>query len=248
MVQEPRSLRQGQLAAQRTPPFDKLRTPPGEQSSQDRRLGRRRFLVTLAALAGMALPLLAKTRAEGGWDVVAAERSDGQGMETPQTDISSSLAPAQATIPVPAAAERAPKLLPPVRLAIPAIQLESPVVPLGVRFDYRGQLEWETAPFVVGHYVNTANPGGSGNCVLSGHISSRSAGAVFKRLPEVQPGDGVAVATVESLFLYQVVSTQVVDPRATEVMGPVRDAQLTLLTCVPDGVYSHRLVVSAILL
>lgn len=140
------------------------------------------------------------------------------------------------------------KPLPPTRLLVPAIELDSPVTSLGVRYDNTGQLIWETAAFMVGHYTNTSNAGEQGNCVLSGHISSRSSGAVFRRLPDVQTGDGVAVGTAESLFLYQVVRTEVVDPRATDVMLPSADVRLTLITCVPDGIYSHRLIVTATLI
>jgi LPXTG-site transpeptidase (sortase) family protein len=141
---------------------------------------------------------------------------------------------------------RTRKNLPPARLVVPAIGLESPVVPIGVKYDNRGKLAWETADFVVGHYINTANPGEEGNCVLSGHISSPRSGAIFNRLPDLAAGHGVAVATADSLYLYEVVDTRVVDPRTIEVMTPGTGAKLTLITCVPDGIYSHRLIVTAL--
>jgi LPXTG-site transpeptidase (sortase) family protein len=37
----------------------------------------------------------------------------------------------------------------------------------------------------------------------------------------------------------------VVTPDHLEVMEPTPEETLTLITCVPDGVYSHRLVVTA---
>ena len=42
-----------------------------------------------------------------------------------------------------------------------------------------------------------------------------------------------------------VTETKVVTPDAVEVMDPTDEAIVTMLTCVPDGIYSHRLVVRA---
>jgi sortase A len=61
----------------------------------------------------------------------------------------------------------------------------------------------------------------------------------------LQVGQGVIVATDERQFLYQVVETKVVKPDQVSVMDQTSDATATLITCVPDGVYSHRLVVTA---
>jgi len=137
------------------------------------------------------------------------------------------------------------KSLPPVRLIIPSIGLDSRVVPVSTRLDNRGQLAWETAAFAVGHHAGSANPGQVGNVVLSGHISSPHEGDVFRNLPKVQLGDGVIVVTADQQFLYRVVDIQVVLPQAVEVLEPSDRSIVTLITCVPDGVYSHRLVVRA---
>ncbi len=135
--------------------------------------------------------------------------------------------------------------LPPERIIIPTIEVDAKVVALGVRANARGELEWETAAFAVGHHAGSANPGEGGNIVLSGHISSVNEGAVFKRLPELRPGHGVILMTASQSYLYQVESTQVVLPQEVSVMDPTDREQVTLITCVPDGVYTHRLVVIA---
>ncbi|HLI26411.1 MAG TPA: sortase [Chloroflexota bacterium] len=140
----------------------------------------------------------------------------------------------------------ATKSLPPVRLIIPSIGLDSRVVPISTRIDNRGSLAWETAAFAVGHHAGSANPGQVGNVVLSGHISSPHEGDVFRNLPRVQLGDGVIVVTAEQQFLYRVYDIQVVPPQAVEVLDPTDTSIVTLITCVPDGVYSHRLVVRAV--
>ncbi|MCL5256743.1 MAG: class D sortase [Chloroflexi bacterium] len=134
--------------------------------------------------------------------------------------------------------------LPAIRIVIPKISLDSKVVELGTKVQ-EGILIWETAPYEVGHYMDTANPGQTGNIVMSGHISTTRAGSVFKRLPEVQVGDAIILFTEEDEFLYQVVETKVVLPTETSVMAQTNDRTLTLITCVPDGVYTHRLIVVA---
>jgi sortase A len=136
--------------------------------------------------------------------------------------------------------------LPPERIIIPTIGVDAKVVALNVRTNARGELEWETAAFAVGHHAGSANPGEGGNIVLSGHISSINEGAVFKRLPELQPGHGVILLTAAQPYLYRVESTRVVLPQEVSVMDPTDREQVTLITCVPDGVYTHRLIVTAV--
>ena len=135
--------------------------------------------------------------------------------------------------------------LPARRVIIPSIGLDAKIIQLGTYVNRRGELVWETAPFAVGHHLGTAGPGQPGNMVLSGHITSPNEGAVFKNLPTLRVGEGVIVATDERQYLYRVVSTKVVTPDAVDVMAPTPEATATLITCIPLGVYDHRLVVTA---
>jgi LPXTG-site transpeptidase (sortase) family protein len=134
---------------------------------------------------------------------------------------------------------------PPERLVIPAIGMDSRVISIGTRVPSNAAPVWETAPFAVGHHRGTANAGEIGNVVLSGHISSPNEGAVFRRLPQLKIDDGVVLVTDQKSFLYRVRDIRVVLPTAIEVLDPTDVAVVTLITCVPDGVYSHRLVVRA---
>jgi sortase A len=143
-------------------------------------------------------------------------------------------------------ASPAASLFPPKRLVIPTIGVDSKVISIGTTTNRRGEPVWETAPFAVGHHRGTAGAGQRGNMVLSGHISSPNEGAVFKRLPELKVGEGVIVATEERQHLYMVTAINVVTPDEVSIMDPTPDPVTTLITCVPDGVYSHRLVVSAV--
>ena len=87
---------------------------------------------------------------------------------------------------------------PPVSIRIPAIDVDSRVVELGTTVDEHGELVWETPKHAVGHHLGTANPGETGNVVLSGHINSpiRQEGNVFSKLPRVKLGDEVIVETI----------------------------------------------------
>ena len=135
--------------------------------------------------------------------------------------------------------------LPARRLVIPTLGLDSKVIQLGTKLDRRGQLAWETAPFAVGQHKGLAGPGQNGNMVLSGHISSPNEGAVFHHLPDLKVGEGVIVGTEERQYLYRVVDVKTVTPDEVSVLDQTPDPTVTLITCVPDGVYSHRLVVTA---
>lgn len=134
----------------------------------------------------------------------------------------------------------------PVTLNIPAIKLDARIVRIGTKLDPQGNLIWETAAFAVGHHDTSVNPGEPGNVVLSGHISSRTEGRVFKDLPKVKAGDGIILRTPERDHLYAVDSIRVVLPTEIDILQPTGESRATLITCVPDGVYTHRLIVSAL--
>ncbi|MFN0074122.1 MAG: sortase [Chloroflexota bacterium] len=135
------------------------------------------------------------------------------------------------------------RTLPPERIIVPSIGLDSKIVPLGTTIGKAGSTVWETAAFAVGHHRGSANPGEPGNLVLSGHISSPHEGAVFNKLPSLKVGDGIIVVTPHQHHIYVVRDIQTVKPTAIEVLNPTANSIATLITCVPDGVYSHRLVV-----
>lgn len=140
---------------------------------------------------------------------------------------------------------KGPRKLPPNRLLIPSIGIDAKVIELGTHYNDEGELVWDTAAYSVGHHTGTANPGELGNVVLSGHISSTREGAVFKRLPEIEVGAGIVVGTNDRKYLYQVVDKKTVEPTQIDVMNSTSEEILTLITCVPDGVYTHRLIVTA---
>jgi LPXTG-site transpeptidase (sortase) family protein len=135
--------------------------------------------------------------------------------------------------------------LPARRVVIPTIGVDSKVILLGTKLDRNGHIAWETAPFAVGQHKGLAGPGENGNMVLSGHISSPAEGAVFHKLPQLKVDEGVIVTTEERQYLYRVTDVKTVTPDQVSVLDQTPDPTLTVITCVPDGIYSHRLVVTA---
>ena len=142
------------------------------------------------------------------------------------------------------------------RISIPAIDVSAPMVELGTIWE-DGKLVWERPVHAVGHHQGTPNPGEAGNVVMSGHRSSpiRGEGAVFRRLGDVPgllkesksseaPVD-IFLYAPETIYIYRIVSTQVVEPGQADVFRQTAEPTLTLITCTPDLVYSHRLIVTA---
>jgi len=137
-------------------------------------------------------------------------------------------------------------VFPPLRVIIPSINVDSKIIETGIVFE-DGEWQWERPKNAVGHLKGTGEPGQSTNMVLSGHISSpqRGEGDVFRRLPDVKIGDIVVVYTEVRAFTYQIISKKVVLPTEIDVLKPTTDETVTLITCVPDLIYSHRLIVTA---
>jgi len=139
-----------------------------------------------------------------------------------------------------------------VRLAIPAIKLDTPVEQAGIVRDDQGAPVWETRPFVAVHYGDlTALVGAHGNAVIAGHVVTRSEGNVFRNLYQVDLGDDVQVWDErDRLHQFEVVDVRLVPPTDVSVMEPTASRILTLVTCggTFDPIkreFSDRLVVVA---
>jgi LPXTG-site transpeptidase (sortase) family protein len=138
---------------------------------------------------------------------------------TPTPTLTPTPAPTSAptTTPVP---------LPPRRILIPRIKLDSPVVAAVIRNG-----EWIVPRFVAGHLEGTALPGQGSNVVLTGHVDSINAGNVFARLDELGLGDTITVVSDTTVFDYAVAVKKVVRNTDVSVVLPTDTEQLTLITC-----------------
>lgn len=122
----------------------------------------------------------------------------------------------------------------PTRIVIPAIGVDWPIVP--------GD-SWDQLKLGVGHRAGSADPGERGNMILSGH--NDVFGEVFKDLETLKNGDEVHVFAGGKLFKYAVRAKRIVSPNDLSVLQPTREAAVTLITCHPYRVDTHRLVVIA---
>ncbi|NOZ27917.1 MAG: sortase [Chloroflexi bacterium] len=153
---------------------------------------------------------------------------------------------------------------PPVRLVIPALGIDVPVVEVGWHIVGEGEerrSEWQTADYAAGHHVNSANPGQVGNVVISGHHNIK--GKVFEQIsrdidrkePRLIPGAEIQVYTadgrdytyqVEQVLLLQEVGASEEERRKNaQWMAPTDEPSLTLITCWPFWTNTHRVIVRA---
>ncbi|AOZ73392.1 hypothetical protein BK816_00300 [Boudabousia tangfeifanii] len=123
------------------------------------------------------------------------------------------------------------------RISIPKIHLNLPI--------YHGT-SVQTLQQGVGHLFGTSLPigGTSTHAVLTGH-SALGTATLFDNLPELKPGDEFFINVLGQAYKYQVKNTKVVLPDQTEDLERVPGADLiTLITCTPYGVNTHRLLVT----
>jgi sortase A len=121
-----------------------------------------------------------------------------------------------------------------IRIQIPAIGVDAPVV--------EGD-DWEPLKQGAGHHIGSANPGERGNCIISAH--NDIFGEIFRRLPELGLGEEVFVHTASQVYRYVVTQQRIIEPTEVEVMQPTSSPVLTLISCYPYGIDTHRIVVIA---
>jgi sortase A len=119
-----------------------------------------------------------------------------------------------------------------IRIQIPAIGVDAPAV--------EGD-DWEALKQGAGHHVGSVNPGESGNCVISAH--NDIFGEIFRKLPDLDLGDEVFVHTASQVYRYIVTQKRIIEPTEVSVMQPASSPVLTLISCYPYGIDTHRIVV-----
>ncbi|HUC05589.1 MAG TPA: class E sortase [Acidimicrobiales bacterium] len=93
-----------------------------------------------------------------------------------------------------------------------------------------------------GHYIGTPLPGQAGNSGVAGHRTTY--GHPFYNLDALKPGDDIVVTTVQGIFVYDTIRSQVVSPSDSAVLDNAFGAYITLTTCNPRFSASSRLVVT----
>ncbi|NJP99341.1 class F sortase [Streptomyces zingiberis] len=141
----------------------------------------------------------------------------------------------------------------PVRLRIPAIGVDTPVVPLGLAPDGTVEVPPITADDPAGWYRHSPAPGETGPSVILGHVTVGSHGdGVFRHLARLRGGDRIVARLEgggEAEFAVGAVRTVAKDDFPTEeVYGNVDRPELRLITCGgprAGGEYRDNVIVFA---
>ena len=121
-------------------------------------------------------------------------------------------------------------------IEIPKIDVDLPI--------YHGTSE-EVLEKGAGHLEMTALPIGGKNRhpVISAHRGLPSA-ELFTRLDEMEIGDEFYIHVLDETLAYEVDQIEVIEPEELSLLQPEEDKDLvTLLTCTPYAVNTHRLLV-----
>jgi sortase A len=132
-----------------------------------------------------------------------------------------------AALPVPTPGPRSP-----TRIVIAAISVDWPIV--------QGD-SWDELKQGIGHRVGSVNPGERGNLILSGHNDVY--GEPFRDLEKLEIGKDVLVYAGATSFRYVVKAKRVVAPTDLSPLAPSKSPIVTLITCTPYRVDTHRLIV-----
>lgn len=123
------------------------------------------------------------------------------------------------------------------RLRIPAIDVDLPI--------YHGTDD-DTLLRGLGHLEGSSLPvgGESTRSVITGHRGLASA-RMFTDLDRMETGDTFTLETFGEVLTYEVIDVTVVAPDDTETLHQVAgDDLVTLITCTPLGVNTHRILVT----
>lgn len=145
--------------------------------------------------------------------------------------------PTPTPTPTPVPASHPP--LPPspvVRVAVPTLTIEAPVIGLGLDPEGRLATPQVDNPRLVGWYKDGPTPGEAGTSLLVGHRDTRTGPAIFLNLNALDPGDVINVAREDrrtAVFTVDAVRTYKKDAFPdTEVYGnKTGRPELRVLTC-----------------
>lgn len=120
---------------------------------------------------------------------------------------------------------------------IPNISVNLPI--------YHGTSD-EVLSTAVGHFKNSSLPVGGSNtrAVLTAHRGSPTS-RLFTRLDEIEEGDLFYIRVLDETLAYQVSEIEVIEPSDLNKLS-IRAGEdlVTLVTCTPYGINSHRLLVT----
>ena len=106
---------------------------------------------------------------------------------------------------------------------------------------------------MIGHYKGSGIPGESGNVFLYGHsvlpwfFNPKNPMTIFSTLPDLTVGDKISVFFEAKEYIYKVESLKTVNPNEVNPLWKPEGGgkYITLMTCVPPGLKTKRLLVVA---
>ena len=133
-----------------------------------------------------------------------------------------------------------PLVAEPVRLRIPAVQMDTPLVQLGRQSD--GTIAVPGSPQVAGWYAQGPRPGQPGPAVIVGHVDSAAGPGVFFRVYQLTPGATVYVDRADGTTGGFRVTGLTKVPKTSFptdlVYSPTLEPSLQLVTC--GGSFDYR--------
>jgi sortase A len=178
--------------------------------------------------------------------------ADGDATALPTATPMADPPPLAATLATPTPAQPLPGA---THIAIPSVGIDTKIVDVGYQtltIDGQTVRQLQVAAYAAGHDALSANPGAGGNIVISGHDDWQ--GEVFKNLYQVHLGDQLVLTTPDATHRY--VITEIIYRKDTgasladrlaagQYLAPMPEERVTLVTCWPYGVDTHRLIVVA---
>ncbi len=164
--------------------------------------------------------------------------------------ISSAAHPKQFTKKITTVPQIAEQVAPPVRLVVPALNIDTAIDPVGVTPD--GAMDVAHSYTEVGWYKYGPQPGEAGNAVIEGHLDTEtSPQAIFYNLSSLKAGDTVTVVEADGKRITFSVTASVLyayNEAPTAVFGAASESHLNLVTCGGTWIknkktYDQRLVV-----
>jgi sortase (surface protein transpeptidase) len=183
------------------------------------------------AVLGLALAVGTPTA----WALTQPEAAAGAPVEQILARLPSPATPAPPLVPARPAAPVPPEQAPPpVRLTVPALEVDVPVDPVGVEADGRMTLPADVQR--VGWYRFGPVPGAAGSAVVAGHVDDREQGlGAMAPLRAAAIGQEVVVTDATGTATrWRIVARELIEKRALPLdrlfarEGPPR---LTLITC-----------------
>lgn len=143
----------------------------------------------------------------------------------------------------------------PVRLLIPAIGVDTPLLQLGLAADRSVQVPPVTAHDRAGWYRHSPTPGQVGPSVVLGHVTVGAYGdGVFRHLARLRPGETITACLANGarpeFAVTRVRTVAKAEFPADEVYGDVDRPELRLITCggphTGDGYQDNVIVFAAL--